>query len=415
MSNSSQVVDIIHALVRKVAVPGEKMIGMTRVIEASRDVEELKKTHYISIGNEARGAIKFYRDTYSILCEKNTTIEEYFAQNGSEKIDAIISRMIQLDIDFESLDLKKNALMPMRPELPKSITSSDAIPVRSIEEKYKHVRFGEHTEAIKDRFVEYSMRHKDEKSKPNLDELLINQKPLEYQVIVSKIPKNIGARNMIDKAMIDNVNKELAIAKNMATNSCITKLNIKGLYSLYCSNREPPSDLIISQSSCLGMAIATDMQTGLPSYLSLFCWPWGQWIYHVDGRHASRALIQDLFTKIAEANIPVVHGDQDMPRLLSLILGTLSRDSCLPRFINVVGNSTIADAAWTQLGVDTISWRVYVNVCRLSEREPKNPINASFMQSWRLRWEQMAMLGCDALTCICLFEQFVQRSIIYVE
>jgi len=255
----------------------------------------------------------------------------------------------------------------------------------------------------------------------DLDEILAAHPGISFADVEKKIPEALRRSSLLQKWMVDDVNRSLAVLRALRRlalpfaefDKPSHKLDILGLYERYCVNREAPNDDVISGSPCIGLSIAYGHDGVTQSYCSLFFWPWGQWICplvsSLDEDGVKRALLRDVLTKAAIEKIPVVHGNQNIIPFLRSVAG--HSDTCLPMFVNVIPQyeapthqDRIAFAMLATFGIDTLSWRVYADLSRLMEKTPKNPLNVSFVPNWKLRWEQMALLGCEGLSCISLFE-----------
>jgi hypothetical protein len=218
--------------------------------------------------------------------------------------------------------------------------------------------------------------------------------------------------------MVDQVNGELSLAKRLAPQEDVLLADITRIYENFCLNREPPSDTAIARTACIGLTVARNVQSCSYSYISLFLWPWGQWICPIDksldADNINKATLLHIFAKAAFHGIPIVHMEEHIVCLMSQIFNDLPPDTCWPHFIKLrdlngyTSVSGLPVMVFKYFGIDMITWHVYMDTVRLFESTPKNPIFASFIPKWRLRYEQMAKMACDGLSLVCLFEHFVR-------
>lgn len=265
---------------------------------------------------------------------------------------------------------------------------------------------------------------------------------ITYQDIGRRIPRRLRKDNLLLPWMIDRLNRDRSIASSMAhltrtslatpamalsTSPFTNLLDIVFVYEKYCRNRDLPSREKIERASCIGMSIAMDHRTRLPAFVSLFIWPYGQWLFHVDPYadrdQISRALLLDTLSNAAIAHIPIIHAEKNIACVIGKMCNSISDDFSLPSFVQIGGEDVtsasekigmsdvdvdVEKMAWKYLGIDMVSWHVYKDIARLEEYPPKNPISASYLCEWKLRWEQMAKLASESLACVCIFENFVR-------
>jgi hypothetical protein len=251
----------------------------------------------------------------------------------------------------------------------------------------------------------------------DLGKIILHHPLISYDTVRRHVPRSLSGKNLLQRWMINRVNQEHAAAREICSARSSTKVDIRRIYERYCQNRDPPSDSVVAASSCIGMEISLNYQTNSPSYISLFLWPWGQWICPVDPvvdkDYINRATLLEIFTKAALHSIPVVHSEPGVVCLLSRVFEKISPDACVPDFVQIrdlvdLQSTNLSSLVWKYFGIDIISWNVYMDLARLTEPIPKNPIFASYFPAWKLRWEQMAKMGCDALSRACLFEHFIR-------
>lgn len=251
----------------------------------------------------------------------------------------------------------------------------------------------------------------------DLQKIVLHLPPLRYEDVRRHVPKSLNEKNLLRSWMIDSVNSSLERVHELYESSKAASesnvVDVLGIYERFCQNRDPPADSVVEQSSCIGLSVAYNYQSESPVYISLFMWPWGQWICPVDPQldqdYINRATLQDILTRAAVLGIPVVHAEPGLTCCLSQVLTHITADTCFPDFVQVERDMASVHAAiWQNFGIDMISWNSYKDYSRLLEVIPKNPIFASFFPKWKLRWEQMAKISCDSLACIYLFEHHIR-------
>jgi hypothetical protein len=237
-----------------------------------------------------------------------------------------------------------------------------------------------------------------------------NWRPLDAKWVMQIIPRTVveRRRNRLLSSMIERVNARLAwsLARPIDGRS----VDPRAIYDSYCMHRTPPPLVAIDASRRISIGIYGEEDA--PCFVGLFVWPWGLWICAVDpslDRHGvNRAILLDRLNAIALRHTALSCCTPGVQRLLRRITEKCGDgDTCWPRILPIHSQgdaaiSAIEALAWEKYGIDAVSWTVARDYKRLWERPPKNPIDASFVAAWRLRWEQMAKIGCDLFLCAAL-------------
>ncbi|MFA5091129.1 MAG: hypothetical protein WC483_00575 [Candidatus Paceibacterota bacterium] len=176
----------------------------------------------------------------------------------------------------------------------------------------------------------------------NLLDIIRAYPAIRYADIEKMIPTSLQEHNLLRPWMIEQLNRDRMESKKMWEEGEGRLVDIVDVYEKYCRNRDLPSDYAMEHASCIGMTMtstAPSIGRATPACVSLFIWPYGQWIYHVDPAtdrdSVARTLLLDAWSRAAVAGIPIVHAEKDLRLLIEKMFDHIPDDFSLPSFVKV--------------------------------------------------------------------------------
>jgi len=257
-----------------------------------------------------------------------------------------------------------------------------------------------------------------DRSRRELSEMVRIIKKTSFASIEKKIPRVGRGKNLLHRWMFDDTLDSIKHYEMRVSQwGEARKLDVKEMYRRYCTHRSMPPDQVVKSAVAVGVALALNYEHVRVSYVSLFFPGWGQWICPVDPLldpdGVERNSLIGIVDILGYCGIPLVCVGEEIAELFMWVLIPFPIDSIIPPIVDMalekkVKGKELIDIVWECFQVDILSWEIHMNISRLLEDVPKNPIFASFHPSWRLRSEQMISLACTSMASLYLFFRFTE-------